>query len=75
MSPHRAVFLTGRREVRERLRSRAFRVGLLVQMLIVAGIAIVSSCRSSRPDSILAMSRISLMTARRWRPLSCTSWA
>lgn len=46
MNPRRAVFLTGRREVRERLRSRAFRVGLLVQILIVAGIAIVSAVTS-----------------------------
>lgn len=41
MSGRRAILLVARREVRERLRSRAFRVGSAVQLLVIAAIAFV----------------------------------
>ncbi len=46
MTLRRAISLTARRELRERLRSRAFRVGLLIQLLLVLGIAVVSALTS-----------------------------
>ena len=42
MTPRRAVFLTARREVRERARSRVFRVATAVQLLIVAVVVIIT---------------------------------
>ncbi len=43
MTSRRAISLTARRELRERVRSRAFRVGLLIQLALVLGIALVST--------------------------------
>ena len=42
MSPRRAVALVAERELREGLRSRAWRASLAIQVVLVAGIAIVS---------------------------------
>lgn len=42
MSGRRATYLVARREVRERLRSRAFRVGLAIQLLVIGAIAAVA---------------------------------
>lgn len=42
MTPRRAVFLTARRELRERARSRVFRVATAVQLLIVAVVVIIT---------------------------------
>lgn len=42
MSPRRAIGLVAKRELREGLRSRAWRASLAIQVLLVAGIAIVS---------------------------------
>lgn len=42
MSSRHAIFLTGRRELRERLRSRAFRVSTGVQVLLVVGAVVLS---------------------------------
>jgi ABC-2 type transport system permease protein len=41
MDSRRATYLVARREVRERLRSRSFRVGLAIQLLVIAVIAAV----------------------------------
>jgi ABC-2 type transport system permease protein len=38
----RAIHLVARREVRERLRSRAFRVGLAIQLLVIAVVAVIA---------------------------------
>lgn len=43
MSGGRAIWLTARREIRERLRSRAFRVSTLIQVLAVAAVAVIAS--------------------------------
>lgn len=43
MSGFRASYLAARREIRERLRSRAFRISTLIQVLAVAAIAIIVS--------------------------------
>lgn len=43
MTGRRAVALTARREVRERLRSRAFRASTAVQLLLVVGVVVLSS--------------------------------
>lgn len=42
MGNRRAIHLVARREVRERLRSRSFRVGLAVQLLVIAVVAVVA---------------------------------
>jgi len=42
VSGRRATYLVARREVRERLRSRAFRVGLAIQLLVIGAIAAVA---------------------------------
>ncbi|HEX4308364.1 MAG TPA: hypothetical protein VHZ54_20180, partial [Solirubrobacterales bacterium] len=42
MTPRDVIELVARRELTEGLRSRAWRAALLIQMLVVAGIAIVS---------------------------------
>ena len=42
MSSRLAIFLTMRRELRERLRSRAFQVATAIQIVIVVGIVIVA---------------------------------
>jgi ABC-2 type transport system permease protein len=42
MSPRRTVALTARREIREALRSRAFRIGIAIQVAIVLAIVIIS---------------------------------
>lgn len=42
MSGTRAILLTARRELRERLRSRAFRVSVLIQVLIVLAVVVIS---------------------------------
>lgn len=41
MTGRRAIFLVARREVRERVRSRAFRVGLVVQLLVIVAVAVI----------------------------------
>ncbi len=43
MSNRRAIYLTGRREVLERLRSRAFVISTLVQLAIVIAIVIIAA--------------------------------
>ncbi len=43
MTGRRAVELTARREIRERWRSRAFRVGLAIQIVIVLAIVVVAA--------------------------------
>jgi ABC-2 type transport system permease protein len=43
VTPRRAILLTARREVRERVRSRAFRVGLAIQVALVVGISLVAA--------------------------------
>jgi ABC-2 type transport system permease protein len=43
MTARQATYLTARREFRERVRSRAFRVGLLIQLVLVLGIALISA--------------------------------
>ena len=43
MNPRRAMYLTGRREIRERLRSRAFLISTGIQLLIVLAIVVVSA--------------------------------
>ena len=55
MTARRAVALTGRREFRERVRSRAFRVGLLVQVAIVVGIAVVGALTSDDGPSTVKL--------------------
>ncbi len=42
MTNRRAVFLTARREVRELLRSRAFRISTAIQLVIVVAIVVIS---------------------------------
>ncbi len=42
MGNRRAIHLVARREVRERLRSRAFRVGLALQLLVIAVVAVIA---------------------------------
>ena len=46
MSGRRAIYLTGRREIRERLRSRAFVVSTIVQLLVVLAIVVISALTS-----------------------------
>lgn len=55
MTARRAVLLTGRREFRERVRSRAFRVALLIQVLIVVGIAVVTAITSDDGPSTVKL--------------------
>ncbi len=43
MSSSRASFLAARREIRERLRSRAYRVSTVIQVIAVAAVAVVIS--------------------------------
>ncbi|MBN8867929.1 MAG: ABC transporter permease [Solirubrobacterales bacterium] len=43
MKPRRASWLAARREIRERLRSRAFRISTLVQVLAVIAVAVIAS--------------------------------
>jgi ABC-2 type transport system permease protein len=50
MTPRRAIFLTARREIRERLRSRAFMIGLAVQLVVVLVIVIVAALTSGGGD-------------------------
>lgn len=47
MSGRRAMFLTGRREIRELLRSRAFIISTLIQIGVVLAVVIVSSLSDS----------------------------
>lgn len=46
MSGRRAIFLTARREVRERLASRAFRISTVIQLAIVLAIVVISALTS-----------------------------
>lgn len=50
MSGGRAAYLAARREIRERWRSRAFRVSTLIQVLAVAAIAVIVSVTSGGGD-------------------------
>lgn len=43
MTTRRAMYLTGRREIRERLRSRAFVISTAIQLLIVLAIVVISA--------------------------------
>ncbi len=43
MSNRRAIFLTARREIRERLRTRAFVISTAIQVLIVIAIVVISA--------------------------------
>jgi ABC-2 type transport system permease protein len=43
VTPRRAIALTARREFRERMRSRAFRVGLAIPLALVIGISLISA--------------------------------
>jgi ABC-2 type transport system permease protein len=43
MSPRRAAYLVARREVRERLRSKAFRVSTAVTLLVIVAVVVLSS--------------------------------
>lgn len=51
MSGGRASYLAARREVRERLRSRAFRISTLIQVLAVTAIAVIVSVTSGGGDT------------------------
>lgn len=51
MSGSRASYLAARREIRERLRSRAFRISTLIQVLAVAAIAIIVSVTGGGGDN------------------------
>jgi ABC-2 type transport system permease protein len=51
MSGRRASFLTARREVRERLRSRAFRISTLIQVLAVVAVAVAVSVTGKGSDT------------------------
>lgn len=51
MSGARASYLAGRREVRERLRSKAFRISILIQVLAVLAIAVIASATSGDGNS------------------------
>lgn len=55
MTPRRAVMLTTRREFRERIRSRAFRVSLAIQFVLVIGIAMASIITSDDGPSTLKL--------------------
>ena len=51
MSGSRAAYLAARREIRERFRSRAFRISTLIQILAVAAIAVIFSVTSGDGDN------------------------
>ncbi len=51
MTGFRPIFLTARREIRERARSRAFIVSTIVQMVIVVLIVIIGSATSDDTES------------------------
>lgn len=51
MSGARQIWLVARREMRERIRSRAFRASLVVMILVVAGVIVVPSLLDSSGDT------------------------
>jgi ABC-2 type transport system permease protein len=55
MTARRAVSLTGRREFRERMRSRAFRVSIAIQLVLVIGISLVAILTSDDGPSKVAL--------------------
>ncbi len=50
MTPRRAIFLTARREIRERLRSRAFMLGIAAQVVLVLVVVVVAALTSGGTD-------------------------
>ena len=70
MTNRRAVFLTARREVRELLRSRAFRISTAIQLAIVVAIVVISgltaaTTRTSSTSATSARRRTGWSTCRR----------
>lgn len=52
MNARRAIFLTARREVRERIRTRAFQVSTGIVLLLVAGIVAIAALNDGGPAEV-----------------------
>lgn len=74
MKPRRAAWLSARREIRERIRSRAFRISTLVQVLAVIAVAIGASLAGGSDSTTVEVGTIGqpgeeiLRTAERIAP-------